>query len=46
MPISAVVWSKELTVYALSNARVVGLNPTKSIDIGARLFCLYFPVCR
>jgi hypothetical protein len=46
MPITVAAWSKAWTVFARSNAGIVGSNPTQGIDVCVRLFCLCCSVCR
>jgi hypothetical protein len=41
MPITIVARSKESTVLAFSTTGVVGSNPTRSMDVCVRLFCVY-----
>jgi hypothetical protein len=45
-PIIVAAPSKERTVFALSTTGIVGSNPTQSMVICARLFCLCCPVYR
>jgi hypothetical protein len=40
LPITVVARSKALTVSALSNAGVVGSNPTQGMDVCVCLFCV------
>jgi hypothetical protein len=39
------VRSKTWTVFALSNAGIVGSNPTYDMDVHVRLFCIYVFPC-
>jgi hypothetical protein len=39
-PITMAAQSKAWTVFALSNAGIVGSNPTVGMDVGVRLFCV------
>jgi hypothetical protein len=36
--------SREWAVFARSNTRVLGSNPTRSMDVSVRLFCLCYSV--
>jgi hypothetical protein len=44
-PISVTVRSKAWTVFARSNAGIVGSNPTQGMDVYERLFCFCFVLC-
>jgi hypothetical protein len=48
LPITMVVRSKARTVFAPSNAGIVGANPARGMDVCARFFflCLCCSVCR
>jgi hypothetical protein len=45
MPITLVVLSKAWTVFARSDAGIVGSNPTQGMDICVHLFCVYVVLC-
>jgi hypothetical protein len=45
LPITVAARSKAWTVFACSNAGIAGSNPTESMDVSVRLFCLCC-VCR
>jgi hypothetical protein len=40
VPIAVVARSKTWTVFARSNAGIVGSNPTQGMDVYVRLFCV------
>jgi hypothetical protein len=44
-PITVAAQSKVWTVFARSNTGVVGLNPTRGMDICVRLFCFCAVLC-
>jgi hypothetical protein len=44
-PITVAVRSKVSTVFARSNARIVGSNPTQDMYICVRLFCVCVVLC-
>jgi hypothetical protein len=44
-PITVAERSKAWTVFARSNAGIVGSNPNQGMDVCVRLFCLCYPVC-
>jgi hypothetical protein len=44
-PIIAAARSKARTVFTRSNARIVGSNPTQSMDVCVRLFCACVVLC-
>jgi hypothetical protein len=44
-PITVAARSKAWTVFACSNTRFVGSNPTKGMDVCVRLFCVYVVPC-
>jgi hypothetical protein len=44
-PITVAARSKAWTVFARSNAVVVGSNPTQGIDVCVRLFCICVVLC-
>jgi hypothetical protein len=43
--ISMAARSKAWTVFARSNAGIVGSNPTLGVDVCMRLFCVYVILC-
>jgi hypothetical protein len=45
LPITMVTWSKAWSVFAHSNIRIMCSNPTRGMDIGARLFCICVVLC-
>jgi hypothetical protein len=38
--IKVAAWSKAWSLFALSNTRIVGLNPVRGMEVCLRLFCL------
>jgi hypothetical protein len=44
-PITVVARSKASTLFARSNAGIVGSNPTQGMDISVRLFCVCVVLC-
>jgi hypothetical protein len=44
-PIAVASWSKASTVFARSNTGIVGSNPTRGMDVSARLFCVCVVLC-
>jgi hypothetical protein len=44
-PITVAAWSKAWTVFAGSNAGIVGSNPTQDMDVYVRLFCVCVVLC-
>jgi hypothetical protein len=46
VPITVTARSKALTVLARSDSGIVSSNPTRSMDVCVRLFCLLCPMCR
>jgi hypothetical protein len=44
-PITVAAWSETSTVFARSNAGVVGSNPTRGMAISLRLFCACTVLC-
>jgi hypothetical protein len=40
MPVTVATRSKAWTVFARSNAGIVGSNPTRGMDVCVRLFCV------
>jgi hypothetical protein len=45
MLVKVAAWSKAWTVFAHLNAGIVGSNPTQSMDICVRLFCVCVVLC-
>jgi hypothetical protein len=45
-PITVAAPSKARTVFAPSNAEIVGTKPTKGIDVCLRLFCVCAVLCK
>jgi hypothetical protein len=45
MPITVATWSKARTVFARSNAGIVGSNPTQVMDVCARGFSVFLSPC-
>jgi hypothetical protein len=44
-PITVAAWSQTWTVFARSNAGIVGSNPTQGMDVCVRLFCVCVVPC-
>jgi hypothetical protein len=44
-PITVAARSKAWSVFARSNAGIMGSNPTQGIDVYVRLFCVYVVLC-
>jgi hypothetical protein len=45
MPVTVVARSEAKTVFARSNAGIMGSNPTQGIDVCVRLFCVCVVLC-
>jgi hypothetical protein len=45
MPDTTVAWSKVCTVFARSEAGIVGSNPTQGMHVCVRLFCVCIVLC-
>jgi hypothetical protein len=45
IPITVAARSKAWTVFARSNAGIVGSNPNQGMDVCVRLFCVWFVLC-
>jgi hypothetical protein len=45
MPIRAAARSKAWTLFARSNAGIVGSNPSQGMDVYVRLFCVSVVLC-
>jgi hypothetical protein len=44
-PITVAARSEARTVFARSNAEIVGSNPTQGMVVCARLFCVFIVLC-
>jgi hypothetical protein len=45
LPITVAARSKAWTLFAPSNAGIVGSNPSQGVDVCVRLLCVYVVLC-